>query len=42
MNDYKDLSEGGPTWVWAYAETHGMEITRKFNIIDYKQKGEEI
>jgi hypothetical protein len=42
MNDYEDMLERGPTWVWAYAEALGMEIPRTFNFIDYKQKGEQL
>jgi|TARA_R110002072_G_scaffold214541_1_gene371774 hypothetical protein len=31
MSEYEDLLERGPTWVWAYVETQGMEIPRTFN-----------
>ena len=42
MNDYEDMLERGPTWVWAYAEAHGMEIPRKITFTGYEQIGEEI
>ena len=32
-----------PMWVWAYAEAHGMDVLREFNIISYKEeKGEQL
>jgi len=48
MNNYEDMLERGPTWVWAYAETQGMEIKRTFKLNipfrlkDYEPIGEEI
>jgi len=42
MNDYEDMLERGPTWVWAYAEARGMKIPRKINFTSYEQIGEEI
>ena len=40
MNDYEDMLERGPTWVWTYAEAHGMEIPRKITFTGYEQIGE--
>jgi|TARA_R100001129_G_scaffold138734_1_gene100012 hypothetical protein len=42
MNNYEDMLERGPTWVWAYAETQGMEIKRTFKLKDYEPIGEKI
>ena len=42
MNIYDDAPDA-PMWVWAYAEAHGMDVLREFNIISYKEeKGEQI
>ena len=42
MNDYEDMLERGPTWVWVYAEALGLIIPRTVTITSYEQIGEEI
>jgi|LUMQ01.1.fsa_nt_gb hypothetical protein len=42
MNRYENFFDNAPTWVWAYAETQGMEIERTFKLKDYEPIGEEI
>ena len=41
MNNHENFMVRGPTWVWAYAEAHGLEIERTLELKEYEPIGEE-